>query len=145
MENCASDPVMAYLYTICLSYNPITKKLFETLRGAKSIKHLSLDAQLAAEIEKEIFKFKQILDGTQLFSEEQFYGEEPGLYNFLKFVFLLPTKMSMKTWSTQIDKNHLVMLIDGNLKQSKAPIKIRAYIGPTDLLDDTPPEHWETA
>jgi hypothetical protein len=50
--------------------------------------------------------------------------------------------MSLERHSATVDGDYLVVEVEGRLKQSLRPLRVRLFLGMTDIFGPRPPKHW---
>src|SRR5213075_3187820 len=67
---------------------------------------------------------------------------EPGTRHFLELLQALPEAMTIERHTTRIADEHLVLEVSGRLARSGSPLRLRVWLGMTDIFGPRPPGHW---
>jgi hypothetical protein len=67
---------------------------------------------------------------------------EPGTASFLGVLSELRNVMDIERHQSRVDDGYLMVEANGKLKQSGRPMRVRVWLGMTDVFGPRPPRHW---
>jgi hypothetical protein len=94
--------------------------------------------------------WRKMLDGGELLERAnaalkawpESKSRERGTRSFLTALAELDGVMTVDKHSVAVDQGYLVVEADGKLKLSARPMRVRVWLGMTDLFGPLPPQHW---